>query len=182
VRDSETAIDKYLADAARRALVWIADMNTERAAYLLWFARRVLSPVLVLGGDNGRRRLAGFEYKMWNLAGLSPSNWTTRRCRLQLRIRVAAGIIESTYYLYHSTHDAKYCDGQTISMRCTNIAEPMRRTRRCRCAHQETEDSMEAFSRGDAEVSLPAVCAGIDLPFDSVIFNTEAHPMQRSAG
>jgi hypothetical protein len=94
-------------------------------------------------------------------------------------------IIESTYYLYHYTHDAKYLAmGQTYF----NSLVKYCRTDEGYAAMADVRskkkaDSMESFFFAETLKYLYLLYAPEStLDFNAVIFNTEAHPMLRSVG
>jgi mannosidase alpha-like ER degradation enhancer 2 len=94
-------------------------------------------------------------------------------------------IIESTYYLYHYTHDTKYLAmGQTYFDALVKY---------CRTDDgyaalsdvrtKEKRDAMESFFFAETLKYLYLLFAPDSaLDFNGVIFNTEAHPMKRSLG
>ena len=143
--------------------------------------------VLVLGGDERQAAdLQDSSYKMWNLAGVEPEQLDYAKMQITAaNYELRPEIIESTYYLYHSTHDAKYLAmGQTYF----DALHKYCRTDEAYAAladvrTKKQKDSMESFFFAETLKYLYLLFAPEStLPFDSVIFNTEAHPMQRSAG
>jgi mannosidase alpha-like ER degradation enhancer 2 len=188
-RDSETAIDKYLADRRPDGLWYgYADMNTGARTHTFYGSLDAFFPaVLVLGGDARQAAdLQDSSYKMWNLAGVEPEQLDYAKMQITAaNYELRPEIIESTYYLYHSTHDAKYLAmGQTYF----DALHKYCRTDEAYAAladvrTKKQKDSMESFFFAETLKYLYLLFAPEStLPFDSVIFNTEAHPMQRSAG
>ena len=112
-RDSSLVpINKYLADQRPNGL-WYgqADMNTGARTSTYYGALDAFFPaVLALSGDVDRAaKLQDSGYAMWNLAGVEPDqlNYVTMTIT-NPQYPLRPEIIESTYYLYTYTHDAKY--------------------------------------------------------------------------
>jgi mannosidase alpha-like ER degradation enhancer 2 len=186
-RESVRALDKHLADQASTGL-WYGqvDMVTaKRTATEFGALHAFLPAVLALGGDLGRaRRLQDSAYKMWNLTGIEPEVLDYRTMKI-----TAAGyplrpeIMESAYYLFHSTKDPRY-----LEMGRTFFAGLM--------AHCRTDagytvlKDVTTWEKGDLMPSyflaetlkylylLFAPEKTLDL--EKVVFNTEAHPLRRS--
>jgi mannosidase alpha-like ER degradation enhancer 2 len=188
-KESVAAINKHLADSRPNGL-WIgqADMNHGERRGTFYGALDAFFPALLaLGGDVKRSaELQDSSYLMWNVAGLEPelldySNMQVVDPHYELRPE----IIESTYYLYHYTHDPKYLAmGQTFFNGLVKY---------CRTDDgyaavidvrtMQKRDSMESFFFAETLKYLYLLYAPEStLDFDSVIFNTEAHPMKRSVG
>ena len=188
--ESVAAIDKYLADErADWPLVWAGGYEHRAAhAYVLRRARCVLSRGAGAGRTTsiGRRncRIPATGCGTWR--ALSRRRWTTRRCRLRApNYELRPEIIESTYYLYHYTHDAKYLamgrtyfDGLVKYCRTDEAYAALADVR-----SKQKKDAMESFFFAETLKYLYLLFAPEStLEFDSVIFNTEAHPMKRSLG
>ena len=162
-------------------------MNTggENARHITARWMRSFPAVLALSGEVDRARNCRIPaMPMWNLAGVEPDqlNYVTMTIT-NPEYPLRPEIIESTYYLYTYTHDPKY-----LAMGKTYLDALVKYCR--------TDDGFAALAdvrskkkvgcdgellfRRDVEISLPAVCASICAGFQSVIFNTEAHPMQRN--
>jgi mannosidase alpha-like ER degradation enhancer 2 len=181
-RSSVRAINKYVADGAWYGEV---DMDTgKRMAPQFGALHAFLPAVLALGGDMRRaRRLQASAYKMWTLHGIEPEVLDYRAMKV-----VHAGyplrpeIIESAYYLHHYTHDPRY--------RAMGRAFFDDLVKHCRTdAGYTTLKSVVTKEKGDLMPSyfltetlkylylLFAPETALDL--DGVVFNTEAHPLQR---
>jgi len=184
---SATAINKYLADQRPNGL-WYgqANMKTGRRTSTYYGALDAFFPaVLVLAGDRDRAaRLQDSSYLMWNFAGIEPERFDYAKMQIvDPGYPLRPEIIESAYYLYHDTHDAKYLAmGQTffdaLVKYCrtdTGFAELSDvRTK-------EKKDSMESFFFAETLKYLYLIFAPPStVDFDSIVFNTEAHPMKRS--
>jgi hypothetical protein len=188
-QESVAAINKYLADQQPNGL-WYgqADMNTGARTTTDYGALDAFFPaVLALGGDlNRAAALQESSYRMWNLAGIEPEQLNYRTMKIGAPgYPLRPEIIESTYYLYHYTHDAKYLAmGQTYF----NSLVKYCRTDEGYAAMADVRskkkaDSMESFFFAETLKYLYLLYAPEStLDFNAVIFNTEAHPMLRSVG
>jgi mannosidase alpha-like ER degradation enhancer 2 len=188
-RESQVAIEKYLADRRPDGL-WFgqADMNTGARTHTYYGALDAFYPaVLVLAGDaKEAAELQGSSYRMWNLAGVEPEQIDYAKMQITAaNYELRPEIMESNYYLYHVTHDAKYLAmGKTYFDALVKYC----RTDEGYAAltdvrSKKKKDSMESFFFAETLKYLYLLYAPEStLEFDSVIFNTEAHPMQRSAG
>jgi len=188
-RTSEIAIDQYLADFEPDGL-WYgqADMNSGRRTTTLYGALDAFYPaVLALSDDLVRaKQLQDSSFRMWTIAGIEPERLDYSSMKI-----VSAGyalrpeIIESTYYLYHYTHDAKYL---AMGIVYYNALVQYCRTDEAYAALDDVRtkakaDSMESFFFAEVLKYLYLLFAPEStLDFDGVIFNTEAHPMKRSLG
>jgi mannosidase alpha-like ER degradation enhancer 2 len=121
---------------------------------------------------------------MWRLAGVEPEQINYAKMEITApNYELRPEIIESNYYLYHATHDPKYLAmGKTYFDALRNY---------CRTDEgfaaladvrtKEKKDSMESFFFAETLKYLYLLFAPDSaLNFDSVIFNTEAHPMKRN--
>ena len=189
--DSIAAINRYLADEIKTengVELWYghADMNTGARADSTYGALDAFFPaVLVMSGDLARaKRLQDSGFAMWKLHGIEPEVFDYRTKTVK-----AAGyplrpeIVESTYYLYHYTKDAKYL----------RMGEQMWRdfVRHCRTdagysalksvVTKEKSDSMQSFLFAETFKYFYLLFAPPDtLDFKNVVFNTEAHPIRRT--
>ncbi len=187
--ESVTAIDKYLADDQPTGL-WYgqADMNSGRRTHTFYGALDAFFPAVLALGDDVHRaaELQDSSYRMWNLAGIEPE--TLDYAKMQItspNYELRPEIIESTYYLYHYTHDAKYLamgrtyfEGLVKYCRTDEAYAALADVRT-----KQKRDSMESFFFAETLKYLYLLFAPEStLEFDSVIFNTEAHPMKRGLG
>lgn len=188
-RESEIAIDKYLADLEPNGL-WYgqADMNNGKRTHTYYGALDAFFPaVLALSGDLAQgERLQDSSYKMWNLAGIEPDQLDYSTMKITgPAYPLRPEIIESTYYLYHYTHNAKYLAmGKTyfdaLQKYCrtgdgyTTLSDV--RTK-------QKSDSMPSYFFAETLKYLYLLYAPEStLDFNAVVFNTEAHPLKRSLG
>jgi len=142
--------------------------------------------VLALSGDLERaRRLQESSFLMWNQNGIEPEEFDYVKGEV-----VHAGyplrpeIVESAYYLYHFTRDPKYLQ----------MGEKMWRdfVKYCRTDEgyaslksvvtKEKSDSMQSFLFAETFKYFYLLFApSKTLDFDSVVFNTEAHPLMKTS-
>jgi len=185
-RESVTAANKYLADEVGTEL-WYghADMWTGRRAATTYGALDAFVPaMLALSGDVGRaRRLQASSFKMWNRHGIEPEEINYRTMEVtDAGYPLRPEIVESTYYLYHYTRDPTYL----------RMGESMFEdfVRHCKTDEayaslksvvtKEKSDSMESFLFAETFKYFYLLFAPPRaLPFEQVIFNTEAHPIRR---
>ena len=187
--ESIAAINKYLADE-RPSGLWYgqSNMETGKRTSTYYGALDAFFPALLaLSGDRERAaKLEDSSYLMWNLAGIEPDtlNYATMQIK-DANYPLRPEIIESAYYLYHYTHDPKYLAmGQTFFDSLMKYC----RTDTGFAALSDVRtkaktDSMESFFFAETMKYLYLLFAPpATMDFDSVILNTEAHPMKRSLG
>lgn len=187
--DSFNAIEKYLADEQPSGL-WYgqADMTTGHRTHTFYGALDAFFPAVLALGDDVHRaaELQASSYKMWNLAGIEPEQIDYAKMQITAaNYELRPEIIESTYYLYHYTHDPKY-----LAMGTTYFDSLVKwcRTDDAYAAlsdvrSKQKRDSMESFFFAETLKYLYLLFAPEStLDFNSIIFNTEAHPMQRQLG
>ena len=189
--DSIVAINKYLADEIKTVSdveLWYghADMNTGARTDSTYGALDAFFPaVLAMSGDLTRaKRLQDSSFMMWKLHGIEPEVFDYRTRSVK-----AAGyplrpeIVESTYYLYHYTKDAKYL---RMGERLWNDFVKHCRTDEGYAAlksvvTKEKSDSMQSFLFAETFKYFYLLFSPPDtLDFKQVIFNTEAHPIRRT--
>jgi hypothetical protein len=187
--DSLTAINKYLADQRANGL-WYgqADMNSGARTTTDYGALDAFFPaVLALSGDMDRAaRLQDSSYKMWNLAGIEPDELNYASMKIEsAEYPLRPEIIESTYYLYHYTHDPKYLAmGQTYYRSLVQYCRtPLAFAALKNVQTKQQTDDMESFFFAETLKYLYLLFAPPStLDFNSIVFNTEAHPMKRDIG
>jgi len=188
-QESVRAIDKYLADDRPNGL-WYgqADMNSGQRTHTYYGALDAFFPAVLALGDDVHRaaQLQDSSYNMWNEAGIEPE--TLDYAKMQItspNYELRPEIIESTYYLYHYSHDAKYLamgrtyfDGLVKYCRTDDAYAALADVR-----SKRKRDSMESFFFAETLKYLYLLFAPEStLDFDSIIFNTEAHPLKRGLG
>jgi mannosidase alpha-like ER degradation enhancer 2 len=186
-KESVAAVNKYVADEVRGEL-WYGqvDMDTGKRISTHYGALDAFFPaVLSLGGDIDRaKKLQESSYKMWNIAGIEPEEIDYSTMKITYPpYPLRPEIIESTYYLYFFTGDAKYLDmGQTYF-------DSLRKYCRTSDAYaalknvetKEKANSMESFFFAETLKYLYLLYAPRNT-FDlkTSVFNTEAHPLRKT--
>jgi mannosidase alpha-like ER degradation enhancer 2 len=196
--ESIAAVNKYLADEVTRNSIppvrafrrdlWYghADMNTGRRTATTFGALDAFLPaVLAMSGDlNRARRLQESAFLMWNKHGIEPEEFNYRTNEVtHPGYPLRPEIVESTYYLYHYTHQARYLRmGKQLfedfvkDCRTDEAYASLKSV-----VTKEKADSMHSFLFAETFkyfyllFSPPGT-----LQFNKVIFNTEAHPIRRS--
>ncbi len=178
------AINKYLADARKDSL-WYghADMDSAKRTFTRFGSLEAFFPAtLCLAGDTSRAaRLEESCFRMWNLYGIEPeeidySTMTPTAKEYYLRPE----IIESAYYLYHYTKNPRYLQmGETFFTSLEKYCRvPSGYTYLKDVTTMEKADGMESFFFAETLKYLFLLFSPErTLPFDSVIFTTEAHPL-----
>ena len=180
-------VNKYLADEIRGEL-WYghADMHTGKRTKTEYGALDAFFPgLLALSGDVERaRRLQSSSFKMWNLHDIEPDTLDYKTMRvIDGKYHLRPEIVESTYYLYHFTGDpeyrrmvdkmfddfVKYCRTEAGYAALDDVAT------------KQQLDEMESFVLAETFKYFYLLFAPPEtLQFDKVIFNTEAHPLNRT--
>ena len=183
-KTSITAINKYLADDVHGQL-WYghADMLTGKRTATQYGALDAFFPaVLALSGDVKRAaRLQDSSFRMWNLHGIEPELLNYKAMKVvSPGYELRPEIVESTYYLYHYTHDPEY-----LAMGRTMFDDFVKY---CRAPHgyaalksvvtKHKRDAMESFVLAETFKYYYLLFNPKALDFDRVTFNTEAHPLR----
>ena len=203
--DSIVAINKYLADsrsgkditlATKRgpspiwgatAELWYghADMNFGKRTTTTYGALDAFFPaVLALSGDLRRARLLqDSSFAMWNKNDIEPEEYDyVKDAVVHAGYPLRPEIVESTYYLYHFTHDAKYrAMGETMWRDFVKYCRTDEGYAALKSVvTKEKSDSMQSFLFAETFKYFYLLFASPKtLDFDKVIFNTEAHPVRR---
>ncbi|HMA17053.1 MAG TPA: glycoside hydrolase family 47 protein, partial [Thermoanaerobaculia bacterium] len=181
-----SALNRYLADSPPTGL-WYgqADRVTGRRTASEFGALHAFLPgVLALGGDLPRaRRLEDSCFRMWKLHGIEPEVIDYRRMKvLSPGYQLRPEIVESAYVLYRRTKDPRYLEmGRTFFESLV---------RYCRTddgytvlksvVTREKGDLMPSYFLAETLKYLYLLFAPEKtFDFDSVVFNTEAHPLRR---
>lgn len=183
---SIAAVDKYLTDE-RNGELWYghADMHTGKRTATEYGALDAYFPAeLALSGDLVRaRRLQASSFRMWNLYGIEPD--TLNYASMQVvdpEYPLRPEIVESTYYLYHYTHDPYY---RVMGKRMFEDFVKYCRTDDGYAAlssviSKQKTDAMESFVFAETFKYFYLLFAPPQtLDFNKVIFNTEGHPLRR---
>jgi predicted alpha-1,2-mannosidase len=188
-KTSITAINAHLADEVRGELWYgAADMNTGNRTGTTYGALDAFFPALLaFSGDLDRaKRLQASSFKMWNLHNIEPEVIDYQNLRvLHPGYQLRPEIVESTYYLYHYTHDAQYLRmGRTLF-------DDFKKYCRTDAGYaalkdvvkKQKRDSMESFVFAETFKYFYLLFAPPKaLDFEHIVFNTEAHPLRRTWG
>jgi mannosidase alpha-like ER degradation enhancer 2 len=184
---SVAAINTYLADQTPSGF-WYghADMDTgTRTATRFGALDAFLPAVLALGGDLDRAEaLMESVFRMWTTFRIEPEQMdyaTGEAVHAGYPLRPEA--IESAYYLWRITGDARYVEMARVMFEA--IVEYCRTTdgfaALASVLTMEQADQMESFFLAETLKYAYLVFAPDSvLPFGSVVFNTEAHPIART--
>lgn len=181
------AVNKYVADEAPTGF-WYgeANMNTgARTGTDFESLAAFFSGTLALSGDLDRaRRLESSAYKMWTLYGIEPEaiNYTTMKIAYN-GYELRPEIIESAFYLYRFTGDARYREMgkvffDSLVKYCRTgvgyaaLSDVVKKTKK---------DEMESFFLAETLKYLYLLFSPPDtLDLSNHVFNTEAHPMRKT--
>ncbi len=186
-KTSIAAVNKYVADDAPGGL-WYAQVNMNTGAHLSthYGALDAFFPaVLALSGDLDRaRRLQDSSYKMWTTFGVEPEEFDYSTMKITYPgYELRPEIIESTYYLYYFTGDSRYLQmGKTffdsLKKYCRTDAGY---AALLNVQTKEKRDDMESFFLAETLKYLYLLYAPKStLDLHKAVFNTEAHPIQRT--
>lgn len=181
---SVAGLNKYVAQDVPSGF-WYGEANMETGARIgtEFGALAAFFPAeLALSGDMDRaRRLEDSCYKMWNLYGIEPEmiDYSSMKV-LAPNYELRPEIIESAYYLYYFTHDAKY---RAMGMTFFENIVKYCRTPSAYAALSNVEaktqrDDMESFFFAETLKYLYLLLGApnrVDL--SKTVFNTEAHPL-----
>ncbi|MGN6112223.1 MAG: glycoside hydrolase family 47 protein [Luteimonas sp.] len=184
-QDSIAAANHYLPEEVDGRL-WYGqvDMDTGARTGHEYGALDAFMPgLLAYSGDVARgARLEDSSFAMWQVHGIEPEAWDYRKGEV-----TAAGyplrpeIVESAWYLYRATGDAKWRD-----MGRTMFGDFVRYTRTDAgyaalksVVTKEQADDMESFVLAETFKYYYLLFAGSGaLGPGTVVFNTEAHPLR----
>ncbi|HET7745743.1 MAG TPA: glycoside hydrolase family 47 protein, partial [Vicinamibacteria bacterium] len=184
-REALSAMNMHLADVTAGGL-WYgeADMETGRRTKPHFGALHSFLPsVLVLHGDLDRaRRLQDSAFRMWTLHGIEPEVLDYREMKVvSPAYQLRPEIVESAYYLHRATGDPRYLEmGRTflgdLERHCrTDAGYTILKS----VVTKEKGDRMHSFFLAETLKYLYLLFAPAALDFDSVVFNTEAHPLRK---
>ncbi len=162
-----------------------ADMNTGKRTTTTTGALDAFFPaILALDGDlNRARALQDSMFQMWQLNHVEPEVYNYKTGKIeQAGYPLRPEIVESTYYLYHYTKDPKYLAmGKEMFddlVKCcrTDVAYAGLKS----VVTKEKTDYMHSFVFAETFKYFYLLFAPEKtLEFDSVVFNTEAHPVRK---
>ncbi len=183
---SIAAVNRYLPD--ERAGLWYghADMETGERTRPTFGALDAFFPaVLAKSGDVQRAgRLMGSVYRMWTTFGIEPEELdylTMQPVSAGYVLRPEA--LESAYYLFRITGEERWrAMGRVMVdslLHYTRYETGFTALRSV--VTKERRDQMESFFLAETlKYAYLLFAPPVTLDFDSVIFNTEAHPIRRT--
>jgi hypothetical protein len=183
-KPSIAAANRYLADDVDGALWYgYADMQTGKRTHTTFGALDAFFPALLaLSGDVTRAaRLQDSAFAMWQVHGIEPEVYDYRSHAMPYKgYALRPEIVESTYYLYHATHDPK-----DLAMGRTMFRDFVRWCRTdagyaalADVVTKAKKDRMESYVFAETFKYYYLLFAPDALDFDAVTFNTEAHPLR----
>ncbi|MFZ6678714.1 glycoside hydrolase family 47 protein [Undibacterium sp. Tian12W] len=179
------SVNRYLGDEVDSGF-WYGRANMQsgaRTASRYGALDAFMPALLVLSGDVERaKRLQDSGLKMWRIHGIEPESLDYKTMTVTSgSYHLRPEIIESAYYLYRTTGDAKYrlmgkeffedfvkyCRSESGYAALKDVRS------------KEKDDSMESFLFAETFKYYYLLFAPKSaLDFDKVTFNTEAHPLQ----
>ena len=183
-KPSIAAANEFLADEVDGAL-WYgsADMRSGARVHTTFGALDAFFPALLaLSGDVPRAaRLQDSSFAMWQINGIEPEVYDYRSHAIPYPgYALRPEIVESTYYLHHYTHDAKY-----LAMGRTMFRDFVRWCRTdagyaalADVISKKKKDRMESYVFAETFKYYYLLFAPQAIDFDAVTFNTEAHPLR----
>jgi len=186
-KSSVHAVNKYLADNTKTGL-WYAqvDMNTGRKISTHFGALDAFFPaVLARGGElDTAKRLEDSAYKMWTTFGIEPEEIDYKTMKVTSPgYPLRPEIIESAYYLYFYSKDARYTEmGSTFLLSLVRLCKTDSGYAALKNVEtHEKNDSMESFFLAETLKYLYLIYAPREtLDLNQVVFNTEAHPLRKT--
>jgi ER degradation enhancer, mannosidase alpha-like 2 len=181
------AVNRYLADTTSTGLWYgVADMNSGKRLRTTTGALDAFFPaVLVLAKDFDRAaKLEQSFLLMWDKEGLEPEEFDYKAMKVTSPpYHLNPEIMESAYYLYVATEDHKYIDMGK------HFLDGLKKYCRTEAGYAELKnvvtkeklDRMESYFLAETMKYLYLLFAPPEtLDFDSVTFNTEAHPLRKT--
>lgn len=186
-RSSIAAVNRYLADDSHGGL-WYghANMHSGTRTATRYGALDAFFPAeLALAGEVGRAaRLQASSYRMWRLHGIEPEVLDYADMQVVYPgYELRPEIVESTYYLYHFTHDARYLRmGRALFRDFVRYCRtPVAYAALSNVVSRKQADRMESYVFAETFKYFYLLFApSRTLRFDTVVFNTEGHPLLRT--
>jgi hypothetical protein len=183
-KPSIAAANRFLADEVDGALWYgYSDMRSGARTHTTFGALDAFFPALLaLSRDVPRAaRLQDSSFGMWQINGIEPEVYDYRSHRIPYPgYALRPEIVESTYYLYHYTHDAKY-----LAMGRTMFRDFVRYCRTdagyaalSNVVTKAKKDRMESYVFAETFKYYYLLFAPQAIDFEAVTFNTEAHPLR----
>jgi len=179
------AVNTYLPEQVESGF-WYgsADMNSGQKTGSYFGALDAFFPaVLALNGDLERaERLQESCYKMWMIYGIEPEviDYKTMEVSYEGYV-LRPENIESAYYLYHFTKDAKYLSmgGDYFESLLKYCRNDVAYARLKSIITKEQADGMQSFFLAETmKYSFLLFAPDETIDFNKTIFNTEAHPLK----
>ncbi len=185
--ESMKAINRYVADSSHSGN-WYGqvDMNTGKRIGTTFGSLEAFMPALLCLSNNipQAEKIQHSCYAMWNLYNIEPEeiDYTTMKITSKEYV-LRPEIIESAYYLYHYTGDIQYRQmGEKIFRDLVQYCRnDVGYTSLKDVITKEKSDGMESFFFAETMKYLYLVLAPTGtISLDSVVFNTEAHPIRKT--
>jgi ER degradation enhancer, mannosidase alpha-like 2 len=185
-RVSIAAVNEHVAHDTPTGLWYgVVDMNTgARLATTYGSLHAFLPGVLALGGDLDRaKRLQESGFKMWSLHGIEPEGFDYAKMQVtRPGYQLRPEIIESAFVVGHFTGDRRYRE------MVRTMFEDLKKHTRTDSGYtvlrsvitKEKGDLMHSFFLAETLKYAYLAFAPEALDFDTVVFNTEAHPLRRT--
>jgi mannosidase alpha-like ER degradation enhancer 2 len=185
--ESIAAVNRHLADERPEGL-WYghAHMDTGARSATHFGALDAFFPaVLALSGDTARAgRLMESVYRMWTTFGIEPEqlDYTTMEAVAPAYV-LRPEAIESAYYLYQLTGDARFRDMGRVMvdslLHYTRVDAGFAAL--ANVVTKEQRDEMESFFLAETlKYAYLLFAPRQTLDLGAVVFNTEAHPLRRT--
>jgi ER degradation enhancer, mannosidase alpha-like 2 len=184
---SVQAINKHLADHTKNGL-WYAqvDMNTGKKISTHFGALDAFFPAVLAraGQVESARRLEDSAYKMWTTFGIEPEEIDYSTMKISSPgYPLRPEVIESAYYLWFYTKDTRYTEmGSTFLLSLVRFCKTDAGYAALRNVEtRDKNDKMESFFLAETLKYLYLIFAPRQtLDLNKVVFNTEAHPLQKT--
>jgi glycosyl hydrolase family 47 len=185
-RTSMEAVHKYVADDDGHSLWYgTVDMDTGARMATTFGALHAFFPAaLALSGDLTRaKRLQDSAFRMWTANGIEPDELNYRTMKVtDPAYPLRPEIVESAYYLYHYTNDAKYLTmGQRMFDDVVKFCRtPSGYTVLTNVVTKKQGDRMPSYALAETFKYFYLLAQPDAIEFDRVVFNTEGHPLRRT--
>jgi len=185
--ESLQSVHRFVADTVRGEL-WYGrvDMNSGMRTKRVYGSLEAFFPaVLCLTGDLDRAAaLQESSFRMWNLHGIEPESIDYDSMKVtSSQYHLRPEIIESAYYLYQYTRDERYREmGKKMFADLVKYCRTEAGYAYLEDVTTGTKaDGMESFFLAETLKYFFLLFAPDEiLDFNSVVFNTEAHPVRRA--
>ncbi|MTI86768.1 MAG: glycoside hydrolase family 47 protein [Balneolaceae bacterium] len=185
--ESIKAVNKYLVDRTDTG-TWYgyADMNTGERSRTVYGALDAFMPgMLVMGGQvDLAREVQESNFKMWQMHDIEPEaiDYTTMEVEHPAYL-LRPENIESAFYLYRETGEAKYLEmGKTMFQSLVEYCKTESGFAELADVRtKEKNDAMHSFFLAETlKYSYLLFAPESTLDLDEYVFNTEAHPLTKT--